>query len=145
MFKRLLGDVKDGRLQRLPYLGSSILLFVLMMMFILAIIFSIGIGEKALGGDLQQAQETLRDWFSIPFLIIFCIVMTVLLFAKLNIMAKRLRDIGFSGWGIVAAILVINALVGIGVSKEASSSVTLLVWLLLLFLPTNMLTKRNEK
>ncbi len=145
MFKRLFGEVKGGRLQRLPYFGCSVLLFVLMMMFILAIIFSIGIGEKALGGDLQQAQETLRNWFSIPFIIIFFIVMTVLLFAKLNLMAKRLRDIGFSGWGIVVVILVVNAIVGIAVSKEASSSITLLVWLLLLFLPTNMLSKRNEK
>ncbi|MBW2208518.1 MAG: hypothetical protein JRG79_16550, partial [Deltaproteobacteria bacterium] len=65
MIKALFGDVKTGRLMRLQYLGYSLLLSLLMFGFGLAIVLAIGAGEHIIGGDLQQAQDKLREMFTL--------------------------------------------------------------------------------
>ncbi len=66
MFKVLFGDITNGRLMRLPYLGYSLLLTLLVIGFGLAIVLAIGVGEHIVGGNLQDAQDKLREWFSLP-------------------------------------------------------------------------------
>ena len=137
MFKVLIGDIKDGRLVRLPYLGYSLLLILLVAGFIFAIIIAIGAGEHIMGGDLQQAQDKLRAWFTLPFLIVFGLFFVLILFAGLNIMAKRIRDSGLPGWWGVLIIAVVSGVVSVVISEEASSGLHTLVWFVLLFVPTN--------
>ena len=98
MIKSLFGDVKTGRLMRLQYLGYSLLLSLLMFGFGLAILLAIGAGEHIIGGDLQQAQDRLREMFSLPLMILFAVVIPLLVFIGVNMMAKRIRDIGLPGW-----------------------------------------------
>ena len=74
MIKALFGDVKIGRLMRLQYLGYSLLLSLLMFGFGLAIVLAIGAGEHIIGGDLQQAQDKLREMFTLPLMIVFAVV-----------------------------------------------------------------------
>ena len=55
MLKTLFGDIHSGKLERLPYLGYSLLISFLAVLFFLLIAAAIGVGEQMIGGDLQQA------------------------------------------------------------------------------------------
>ena len=66
MFKVLPGDTRHGRLKRLPYPGYSLLVMALMPGFGIAITVAAGVGEQIIGGDIQQAQDRLHEWFALP-------------------------------------------------------------------------------
>ena len=137
MFKALLGEVKTGRLMRLPYLGYSVLLSLLMFGFGLAIVMAIGVGEHIAGGALQQAQDQLREQLTLPVMLIMAVVMPLFLFIGVNIMAKRIRDIGLPGWWTVLAIFIVSGVVSYVVSDNAGSIVNTLAWLAVVLVPGN--------
>jgi uncharacterized membrane protein YhaH (DUF805 family) len=142
MFKAFFGDISNGRLMRLPYLGYSLLLALLVIGFGFAIVLAIGIGEHLIGGDLQQAQDKLREWFTLPFLVVFTLVSALFFFAGLNIMAKRIRDTGLPGWWVVLVIIVLGVIASYFISEQAGSGLHTLIWIALLLIPTNALTRR---
>ena len=74
MIRTLLGDITTGKLMRTQYLGYSLLLYVLMLGFGFAVVLAIGAGEHIIGGDLQQAQDKLREMFTEPAMIVFAVV-----------------------------------------------------------------------
>ena len=137
MLKVLLGNVRHGRLSRLPYLGCSLLIIALMLGFGIAIAVAAGVGEQLVGGDLQQAQDKLREWFALPAILLIVLVMSLLLFMSANIMAKRVRDIGLPGWWTVAAVVVLTAMVTYWVSDDAGNGLHTIVWIVLLLVPGN--------
>jgi len=141
MFKVLFGDIYNGRLLRLPYLGYSLLLVALMIGFGLAVVLAIGVGEHLIGGDLQQAQDKLREWFTLPAMILFGLVTVLFVFSGANIMAKRLRDTGLPGWWLVLAITVLTGAVSYVISNEVSSGLHTLIWVVLLLIPGNAFTR----
>ena len=142
MLNVLIGDIKNGRLLRLQYLGYALFLILLFSLFVFAVILAIGAGEHILGGDLQQAQAQLQEWFSLPFLLIFIVFMAVLSFMSLNIMAKRIRDMGLPGWWIVLILLILESIVSYYVSQQASSGLHTLTWILLLLIPSDLFDNR---
>ncbi len=142
MIKTLFKDVAFGRIARLSYLGHSILLFLLLIAYMLIVVLAVGAGEHIIGGDLQQAQDQLRGMLTLPFLIITGIVMGLLMFAGLNIMAKRIRDIGLPGWWMVLALIVLGMLLSYFVSQQAGSGLHTLIWLLLVLIPGNAVGKQ---
>ena len=137
MINALFGDVKTGRLMRLQYLGYSLLLSLLMFGFGLAIVLAIGAGEHIIGGDLQQAQDKLREMFTLPLMIVYAVVMPLFVFIGLNIWAKRIRDIGLPGWWTVLVIIVLEGVASFAVSSGAGSGLHTLVWIALLLIPTD--------
>ena len=137
MLKVLLGNVRHGRLSRLPYLGYSLLIIALMLGFGIAIAVAAGVGEQLVGGDLQQAQDKLREWFALPAILLIVLVMSLLLFMSANIMAKRVRDVGLPGWWTVAAVVVLTAMVTYWVSDDAGNGLHTIVWIVLLLVPGN--------
>jgi uncharacterized membrane protein YhaH (DUF805 family) len=141
MIKALLGDVKTGRLMRLQYLGYSLLVYLLMFGFVFVVILAIGAGEHIIGGDLQHAQDKLREMFTLPAMIVFAVIMPLFLFMVANIMAKRIRDIGLPGWWSVLAIIVITGIVSYMVSNEVSNGLSTLIWVVLLLVPSNSQAK----
>jgi uncharacterized membrane protein YhaH (DUF805 family) len=141
MIKALLGDVKTGRLMRLQYLGYSLLVYLLMFGFVFVVILAIGAGEHIIGGDLQHAQDKLREMFTLPAMIVFAVIMPLFLFMVANIMAKRIRDIGLPGWWSVLAIIVITGIVSYMVSNEVSNGLSTLIWVVLLLVPSNSQSK----
>lgn len=143
IFKVFWGDIKGGGLGRLPYLGYSLLLTMAMFGFVLAVIFAIGAGEHLIGGDLQQAQDKLREWFTLPFFVVFGGFLVFSLFGGLNIMAKRIRDIGLSGWWAVLAITVLEGILAFFVSQQTSSGLHMLTWVMLMLIPTNFFTRQK--
>ncbi len=74
MLKVFFRDITNGRLTRQSYLGYSLLLALFIIGFGLTIILAIGVGEQLIGGNLQQAQDKLREWLTFPFFIIFGLV-----------------------------------------------------------------------
>ena len=141
MIKALLGNVKTGRLMRLQYLGYSLLVYLLMLGFVFVVILAIGAGEHIIGGDLQHAQDKLREMFTLPAMIVFAVIMPLFLFMVANIMAKRIRDIGLPGWWSVLAIIVITGIVSYMVSNEVSNGLSTLIWVVLLLVPSNAQAK----
>ena len=141
MIKALFGDVKTGRLMRLPYLGYSVLLSLLMIGFGFAVVAAIGAGEHIIGGDLQQAQDQLREMFTLPVMLVMAVVMPLFVFIGANIMAKRIRDIGLPGWWMVLAIFIISGVVSYMISNEVSSALNTLIWVVLVLVPSNALAK----
>ena len=135
MFRVLLGDIRQERLPRLPYLGYSLLIMALMFGFGVAIAVAAGVGEQLIGGDLQQAQDRLREWFAVPALLVIALVVLLLLFMSANIMAKRVRDIGLPGWWVVLAVTVLTGMLGYLVSEEVGNGLHTLVWVVLLLVP----------
>jgi uncharacterized membrane protein YhaH (DUF805 family) len=142
MINALFGDVKTGRLMRLQYLGYSLLLSLLMFGFGLAIVLAIGAGEHIIGGDLQQAQDKLREIFTLPLIIVFAVVIPLFVFIGLNIMAKRIRDIGLPGWWTMLVIIVLEGVASFAVSDGAGSVLHSLVWFTLLLIPTDTFKKQ---
>lgn len=142
MLDVLIGDIKNGRLLRLQYFGYSLLLILLLSLFVFAAILAIGAGEHILGGDLQQAQAQLQEWFTLPFILVFAVFMAVLSFMSLNIMAKRVRDIGLPGWWIVLILLILESIISYYVSQQASSGLHTVTWLLLLLIPSDLFDNR---
>ena len=126
---------------RLQYLGYSLLLSLLMFGFGMAVVLAIGAGEQLIGGDLQQAQDQLREMFTLPAMIVVAVAMLLFVFIGGNIMAKRIRDIGLPGWWSVLAIFIVSGVVSYAVSDNASSIVNTLVWFAVVLVPSNALTR----
>jgi len=143
MWKAYFGDFSTGRLKRLQYLGYAILLAVLMTAFMLAIVFAIGAGEHLIGGDLQQAQDKLRGWFGVPASIIVMVIFMAAALAKLNIMAKRIRDMGLSGWWLAIAILLAIGATSTLHTEQTGGVVFCFVSLALLLVPSNTFGKKT--
>jgi len=141
MIKALFGEVKTGRLMRLQYLGYSVLLSLLMFGFGLAVVMVIGVGEHIAGGDLQQVQDQLREQLTLPVILVMAVVMPLFLFIGVNIMAKRIRDIGLPGWWTVLAIFIVSGVVSYMVSDNAGSIVNTLAWVAVVLVPSNALAK----
>ena len=141
MLTALFGDVKNGRLRRLPYVGYSLLMILLVFGFMFASILAIGVGEQVLGGDLQQAQDKMRSALGTPFIAIMGVFMLLVLFAELNLMAKRIRDIGLPGWWSVLVLVILSGIAGAAISDQADQAgqgFHLLLFILLALIPTGV-------
>jgi len=168
MLKVYFGEWGNGRLQRLAYLGYHVLLMFIVVAVIFFSIFTVGAAENFVGGDLIATQAMLGERFG--FLAIFGIVALIMamIVGQINIMAKRIRDMGLPAvWtilGIIVVSMLLNMLfpaqvieVGTAVVKTAggaaaaattqtvSSSIVQLfdtvVFLCLLFIPSDAFRK----
>ena len=70
MFRGLFGDVTNGRLARLPFLGYWALIFVLMIAVGIGVAVTIGAAEHLIGGDLQGAQDQLLGQVGAPAVVV---------------------------------------------------------------------------
>jgi len=141
MFKTLFGEPATGRLARLPYLGYWILLGLLGVIIAIGIGASIGVAENMVGGDIQQAQAQLRKHLGLPAVILVFAFGVLLLFGNLNLMAKRVRDMGLPGWWVVLGFVVLSAIISAGISERASGGLYFLFWISLLLIPTGMFAR----
>ncbi len=154
MLSTYFGDITSGRLLRLPFIGYLILLQVVMFVLVMGGAASLGIAENLAGGNLQDTQAMLGEKFGIPAMIVIAIVMALYLFADLNLKAKRIRDMGLPGWWTLLAVIVISIVVTIVVniafgsdpetSNQISSIITAIVFLALLFIPSDTFSGNSE-
>jgi len=112
MLKIYFGEWGSGKLKRLAYLGYYVLLMVIAAAIILGVIFSIGAAAKLMGGDIVATQAMLTDRFGIFAIIGVVVLMIAIVLGQINIMAKRIRDMGLPAvWtiiGIIAVSIVLN-------------------------------------
>ncbi|MBY5991310.1 hypothetical protein [Ferrimonas balearica] len=135
MFKALWGEIQQGQLARLPYLGYSLLLSLLGIGIGIAVGVAIGITETMMGGELADTQAQLADSLSLPALLVLVVVFVLLSFAGLNLMAKRLRHMGLPGWPTAIALTLLVAAISYGWTAQAANGFQLLVWLILALVP----------
>ncbi len=112
MLKVYFGEWGEGRLQRLAYLGYHVLLVFIIVAIFLGTIVAIGATEKFMGGDLIATQEMLSERFGLLAIFGIVVLMTGMLLGQINIMAKRIRDMGLpAAWtilGIVVISMILN-------------------------------------
>ena len=153
MFKTYFGDITSGRLLRLPFLGYIVLLQVLFIALVMAGAASLGLAENLVGGDLTQAQQMLAEKFGLPAMIIIGIVVAAVIFATLNLEAKRIRDMGLPGWWtllavwIISSVIIVTVNVAFGsdpvISKSISSAISAIGALALIFIPSDTFSGNN--
>ena len=123
MLKTYFGEWGDGKLQRLPYLGYHILLMVLVVAIILGGIFAVGATENLMGGDLEATQKLLADKFGIIAIIFIAALMFVAMLGQVNILGKRIRDMGLPVvWTILGIVVLSMALNLLFPPQEVSMS-----------------------
>jgi uncharacterized membrane protein YhaH (DUF805 family) len=114
MLKVYFGEWGDGRLKRLQYFGYYLLLMLLMVLMVAGIVFSMGAVENMMGGDIAATQEAMMEHIGLPLAIGMMIFFIAMVIAEVNILAKRIRDMGLPPlWtilGLIALSIVINIL-----------------------------------
>lgn len=143
MLQALWGEIKTGRLQRLPYLGYFALLNVSGVLLFAGLLMSIDAEQSMLDGTMEQLQASAAEGLSMPVALLGAILMLLFLFASLNIMAKRLRDIGLPGWWSTLGVALVGALLAYLLSEPFGSAFQSLVMLALFLIPSGSLKKQQ--
>ncbi len=112
MWRIFFGEVASGRLKRLQYLGYSILLNLIVFAIVITAIMLVGGVEQA-SDDPMAMQRRLLERFGSVGMLAMSLLMFVFLFAGLNLMAKRLRDMGLPGWPGVLGLMLIAMLLAL--------------------------------
>jgi len=136
MFRALWGDIQAGRLKRLPFLGWLLVVSVLAVMVVLAVSFGIAAVEHMTGGEPVHPQLALDQSLGPVGFMLLSVILALLLMGQLNLMAKRVRDMGLPvPWLLVLGWLVLSGLISSGGPVLGGLS-SLLVLLALLLVPT---------
>jgi uncharacterized membrane protein YhaH (DUF805 family) len=94
------------------------------------------------GGESLKAQVALEDSLGPVGLIVVAALFALLLLAQLNIMAKRVRDMGLpAAWLFALGWLLLSGLVSSVGGPALGGLLSLLVLLALLFVPTGAFAK----
>ena len=137
MFRALWGDILTGRLQRLPFLGwyLVIVLLTLVLGFVLGAL--VGAAERMAGGESLKTEVALEASLGPVGLIVVAAVFALLLLGQLNIMAKRVRDMGLpAAWLFALGWLLLSGLLSTAGGPALGGLLSLVVLLALLFIPT---------
>jgi len=104
----LFGAVKNGRMTRLPFVIYMSCIQLVLLLYVIGVGVAAGLGDVALIGDLDQAQQRLSDFISTPFILATVVFFLAAIFAHLNILAKRIRDIGLPGWWLLLGYVIVR-------------------------------------
>lgn len=135
----LFGQVTRGKLGRLGFVGASLLLLLIWFVVVAAILVVAGVSETIVGGDLDVAQEAVVARFGLPMVIVMLVVGAGLLFANLNVTAKRWRAMGLPGWLVVALASVLTTTLQTAIDEQAASVFGFVVLLVLVLVPNGAL------
>ena len=171
MLKTYYGEWGTGKLQRLPYLGYHLLLIVLIMAIIMGTIFAVGAAENFMGGNLAETQKMLMDKFGFVAIAGIMVLIFTAMLGQLNILGKRIRDIGLPVLGTIIGIMLISLILNIvlppqevamsaatvqstdGSAAAVAATTTanmyvqifdMIVFLCLLFIPSNAFGSKNR-
>jgi uncharacterized membrane protein YhaH (DUF805 family) len=137
MFNVLWGDIQAGRLQRLPFLGWHLLVTLIAALLAFGIGAAIGAAERMAGGEPLETEVALAESLGTIGMLTIAALFALLLLGQLNLMAKRVRDMGLpAAWLIVLGWLVLSGLLSSAGGAALGGLLSLLVLLALLFVPT---------
>ena len=112
MIQTYFGEWGTGKLQRLPYLGYHILLMVLITAIIFGMIIAVGAVEN-MGGNIAETQTMLLEKFGMLGVIGMVILIFVAIAGQINILGKRIRDMGLPVLWTILAIVAISMLLNV--------------------------------
>ncbi len=127
MLKVYFGQWRDGRLKRLPYLGYYFLLIFLMMLLIGGVIMAAGAAESMMGMDIAAVQAMLVAKFGMVMIFAIFLFVIAMGIANINIMAKRIRDMGLPAWWTILGIIAVSILLNIFFPVQEVSVATAVV------------------
>jgi len=113
MLKVYFGEWGNGRLQRLAYLGYYLLLMFLFAAIIFGAIAAVGSMENIMGGDITATQFMLTEHFGIAAIVGFALLIVAMMMAQVNILAKRIRDMGLPAVWTILCIVALSILLNI--------------------------------
>ena len=131
------GRFRDGKLASKRFILLWLLLVLAFVAFGFAVGASLGIAENMVGGSTAEAQEKLRQSFSLPAIVLLVVLVLLFVIAKLNIIAKRARDAGLPGWITALAIGALTGTASQNVDALSTGGVSMLVVIILALIPTN--------
>ena len=130
-------DIRNGRLSRLRFLVCYIATFALPLLFFCLICIPL-----FLLLDPIESFNIVTTVLAIP-IIVFGIA---LLFASANIEAKRFRDMGLPGWGMlimhIFVVLIVNIIFDDDYLAIVELIINLPIFLCLFFIPTNFFNSK---
>ena len=135
------GEITTGKLRRLRFVGLWVLLMVAFLAFGLLIGASIGVAEHLIGGDLAIAQNILRKNLALPAILVVIAAALVFLFANLNLIAKRARDVGLPGWVTAIVIAGLSGSASQILGSNASGGIGGFLLIILALLPSDMIKR----
>ena len=156
-FRTLFGEVGNGRLNRVQFIGFTFLVTVLMMIVVFAVIAGVAGAERS-ADNIQEFQQMMAEKYGMAFVVGLMILGSVFTFASLNIAAKRIRDMGLPAWPTVLAMVIIGVVIGILFPGEmvsvnggparmqpsfVSATYQAIVFLALTLIPGNTFGKRD--
>ena len=136
MLHTLFGDLKEGRLARLPFLAYSILATVLAGFALLAIVLALGSVAGLFSGDTAAVEVFLRENMNEPGIFIILALGLALMFAHANLSAKRYRDMGLKGWKTLIWVSVLVTAASVLLDPFATGGLQFLVFLALALIPS---------
>jgi uncharacterized membrane protein YhaH (DUF805 family) len=138
MFNALWGDILRGRLQQLPFLGWYLVLGLIAVVLAFGIGAGIGAAGRMAGGEPLSDELALAESLGETGVLAVAVLFALLLLGQLNIMAKRLRDMGLtSAWLIVLGWLVLAGLLAPAGGGLLSGLLSLVMLAVLLLVPSD--------
>ncbi len=113
MIQTYFGDWGTGKLQRLPYLGYHILLMVFVIALIFGSIMAVGAMENIMGGSIAETQTMLVEKFGILGIISIAVLVFITILAQVNILGKRIRDMGLPVLWTILGIIVVSMILNV--------------------------------
>jgi len=138
MFQTFFGEVTEGELHRLPYLGYSVLLTLFTVGVVVLLVLGL-VGAGGLGGGAGADAGAMLETLGLPVVLGLVGVALLAAFGSANLSAKRVRDIGLPGWTTVIGFSLATAALSLAVSEPMASGIRLLGWVALLVLPSHAL------
>jgi len=143
MLKAFFKNFKNGRMGRRSFLGYSLLLALLLFVCTLISFFAMVFAREIGGGVCIGAQSKLRCWLTLIFVFVYLVGLVLIVLAEINIHAKRCRDIGLPGWWAVLTFTGLEVILSKTISTEAGSGLYILIFILLIFIPSNAVAKKS--
>jgi len=144
LFRGLFGGIKDGRIGRAGFFWNSVLVIALAVIFAITLIILVEVGEQIVGGDMASAQKKIEESSSLPGMIVTAVFTALLMFAQVNLAAKRVRDMGLPGWWVVTAAALVGLILSQTLPDQTASGVNAAVWLALLLVPSGVFELKKD-
>jgi uncharacterized membrane protein YhaH (DUF805 family) len=138
MFSVYWGDSDLGRLTRRAFLGWFLLLTLIQAVVAFGLGVAITTAERMLDIELLEAQLPLRDSLGLMGILFVSAIFLLLLLGQLNIMVKRVRDMGLPNpWLIMLAWLPLAWILNFSGAEVALGGVfSLALFVVLLLVPS---------
>lgn len=146
IFRTLFGAVRHGTIHRIPFFWHVAGLWTIGAAIIITLVVGLGLNQMPTAGMTpEQARQVVQEALGPVGNTVLVLFAVVLVFAQVNMMAKRLRDMGLPGWLTLVTVVAVTGLASVYVSPTAGGLVNIAFWLTLLFMPPGVFSRRQRR